>query len=59
MQHLEVSGALRHIYVIRRLKVKIWNYSFTIKQISHNVYNMYTIQWPVQLTNQNSLCTFH
>ena len=22
MQHLEVSGAVRHIYVIRRLKVK-------------------------------------
>ena len=23
MQHLEVSGAVRHIYVIRRLKVKM------------------------------------
>jgi len=25
MQHLEVSGAVRHIYVIRRLKVNIEN----------------------------------
>jgi len=24
MQHLEVSGAVRHIYVIRRLKVKVY-----------------------------------
>jgi hypothetical protein len=24
MQHLEVSGAVRHIYVVRRLKVKKW-----------------------------------
>ena len=27
MQHLEVSGAVRHIYVIRRLKVKICIYT--------------------------------
>jgi len=27
MQHLEVSGAVRHIYVIRRLKVKYGRYS--------------------------------
>ena len=26
MQHLEVSGAVRHIYVIRRLKVKKWDW---------------------------------
>ena len=29
MQHLEVSGAVRHIYIIRRLKVK-WQIAIPI-----------------------------
>ena len=31
MQHLEVSGAVRHIYVVRRLKVKGKKSILTVK----------------------------
>ena len=34
MQHLEVSGAVRHIYVISQLKVKL----FVLRQVLVYVY---------------------
>jgi hypothetical protein len=37
MQRLEVSGAVRHIYVIRRLKV---NNSWHIEPPLHNIYKV-------------------
>jgi len=40
MQHLEVTGAVRHIYVIRRLKILWWQnctwLHSSIRQIFHS-----------------------
>jgi hypothetical protein len=45
MQHLEVCGAVRHIYVIRRLKVKMGTFytgRFIMFSVITNIYNKET-----------------
>jgi len=45
MQHLEVSGAVRHIYVIRRLKVKATEVISTNFSYRNPALNLSNTKW--------------
>ena len=52
MQHLEVSGAVRHIYVVRQLRVKIY---FT--SILPSIPNLPSCLFTSGLPSKNPVCT--